>query len=92
METCTWSATVAPIVRTCETAAMIGESASWNAAGAKALGGLLSKMAYVNLPLNAAEDETMQCVRRGDGNKCLAFCDGIVSALIAQEEAREAVR
>ena len=45
-------------------------------------------LAYVNLPLNAAEDETMQCVRRGDGNKCLAFCDAIVSALIAKEEAK----
>ncbi len=45
-------------------------------------------LAYVNLPLNAAEDETMQFVRRDDGNKCLAFCDAIVSTLIAKEEAK----
>ena len=46
----------------------------------------LHGIAFVRLPLNAQDGP--ERARRNDGNKCLAFCDAILSALIAQEEAK----
>lgn len=47
----------------------------------------LHGIAFVRLPLNAQDGP--ERARRNDGNKCLALCDAILSALIAQEEAKE---
>jgi len=47
-------------------------------------------IAAVNLPLNLKD--VLRHAGRSDGNKCLAFCEAIISALIAQEEAMHTVK